>query len=90
MKNPIGAYATIQYRDEDTPIENYYFSFGDAGIDYENDTGCDWGNDSYGVPDDNIFFYCKGGENELKSYMVTPLEGFLVRNYELVYDLEEV
>ena len=39
MKNPIGAYATIQYRDESTPIENYYFSFGDAGIDYENDEG---------------------------------------------------
>jgi len=89
MKNPIGAFADITWNDGEM-IDGYYFSFGDAGVDYENDDGCDWGNDSFGVPDDRIFFYCNGGENELKSYMVTPSEGFLVRNYELVYELAEV
>ena len=89
-KQPIGAYATIQFADEDTPIDNYYFSFGDAGIDYENDDGSDWGNDSFGVPDTHIFYYCNGGEVEMKELMVYGAQDFKVHSYELVYSTEEV
>ena len=89
-RQPIGAYATIQFADEDTPIENYYFSFGDAGIDYENDDGSDWGNDSFGVPDTHIFYYCNGGESEMKALMVDGAQDFKVLSYELVYSTEEV
>jgi hypothetical protein len=90
MKNPIGAYATIQYRDEANPIENYYFSFGDAGFDYENDEGQDWGNDSYGIPDTHIFYYCNRGEEELKSLMLDGNNDFRVLSYELIYEMESV
>jgi hypothetical protein len=89
MKNPIGAFADITWNDGEM-TDGYYFSFGDADINEEEGMGGDWGMDSFGVPDDRIFFYCNGGENELKSYMATPSEGFLVLSYELVYDLEEV
>ena len=90
MKNPIGAYATIQYRDEANPIENYYFSFGDAGFDYENDEGQDWGNDSYGIPDWDIFYYCNRGEEELKSLMLDGNNDFKVLSYKLIYEMESV
>ena len=90
MNNPIGAYATIQYRDEANPIENYYFSFGDAGFDYENDEGQDWGNDSYGIPDTRIFYYCNRGEEELKSLMLDGNNDFKVLSYELIYEMESV
>ena len=90
MNNPIGAYARIQYRDEKEPIENYYFSFGDAGIDYENDEGQDWGNDSYGVPDTHIFYYCNGGESELIKLMDDGAHDFKVLSYELIHTIEEV
>ena len=90
MNNPIGAYATIQYRDEANPIENYYFSFGDAGFDYENDEGQDWGNDSYGMPDWDIFYYCNRGEEELKSLMLDGNNDFKVLSYKLIYEMESV
>jgi hypothetical protein len=90
MKNPIGAYATIQYMDEANPIENYYFSFGDAGFDYENDEGQDWGNDSYGIPDWDIFYYCNRGEEELKSLMLDGNNDFKVLSYKLIYEMESV
>lgn len=90
MKTPIGAYATIQYRDEANPIENYYFSFGDAGFDYENDEGQDWGNDSYGIPDWDIFYYCNRGEEELKSLMLDGNNDFKVLSYKLIYEMESV
>jgi hypothetical protein len=90
MNKPIGAYATIQYRDEKEPIDGYYFSFGDAGVDYENDTGCDWGNDSHGVPDTHIFYYCNGEESEMIKLMEDGAYDFKVLSYELVYELAEV
>ena len=90
MKTPIGAYATIQYMDEVNPIENYYFSFGDAGFDYENDEGQDWGEDSYGMPDWDIFYYCNGGEEELKSLMLDGNNDFKVLSYKLIYEMESV
>jgi hypothetical protein len=91
MKNPIGAYASVLFHGDIDPVDSYYFSFGDAGIDYENDTGCDWGNDSHGVPDTHIFYYCNGGEDEMKSLMAHGVKNdFKVLSYELIYELESV
>jgi hypothetical protein len=83
LKNPIGAYACIQFEDEAETIEGYYFSFGDLTEYYEYD--------SYGVPDTHIFYYCNGGgEEEMKSLMVDGAEDFKVLSYELIYDISEV
>ena len=82
LKTPIGAYACIQYKDETETIDGYYFSFGDETEDYEND--------SYGVPDEHIFYYCNGGEHEIKSLMIDNSEDFKVLSYQLIYDIEEV
>jgi dipeptidyl aminopeptidase/acylaminoacyl peptidase len=89
MKNPIGAYANITWSDG-AEIDGYYFSFGEAYPDEDTGMEGDWSNDSFEVPDDNIFFYCDRGEEQLKSYMKEGLEGFLIRSYELIYDLEEI
>ena len=83
-KQPIGAYADITWNDGDM-TDGYYFSFGDANVDEEEGMGGDWLPDSFGVPDDDIFFYCNGGEAELKKYMTDNCQGFTVRSYELVY-----
>jgi hypothetical protein len=81
-KQPIGATATIKWLGEDSePVDGYYFSFGES--EYNEDTG-DYGNDSYGVPDECVFFYCDG-EHALKSYMTEGIEDFVVLNYELEY-----
>ena len=81
---PIGAYATVQWLNEDgtpedgTEYEGLYFSFGEYNDD--NEPECD----SFGVPDNRIFFYCDG-EHALKSYMTAGAEDFQVINYELEY-----
>jgi hypothetical protein len=90
LKNPIGAYASVLFLGDIDPVDGYYFSFGDAGIDYENDEGQDWGNDSHGVPDTHIFYYCNGGEYEMKSLMVDGAQDFKVLSYELVYEMENI
>jgi hypothetical protein len=81
---PIGAYATIQYKDEpDVTIGGYYFSFGEYDEEVDED------NDSYGMPDSEIFFYCDG-EHALKSYMTAGMEDFVVISYELAYDDRDI
>ncbi len=75
MSNPVGAYATIKYLDDGTILENVYFSFGDY-IEKRNE-------DSFGVNDLNIFFYCEG-EEDMKSLMTEGGEDFVVLNYEPV------
>lgn len=78
-KQPIGAYTTIQWKDQpDVTIEGYYFSFGEYDEEVDED------NDSFGMPDSEIFFYCDG-EHALKSYMTAGAEDFVVINYELAY-----
>lgn len=52
----IGAYALIKYIPEGNEI-TAYFSFGEYIEDKEAD--------SFGIPDDKIFYYCEEGENEL-------------------------
>ena len=81
---PIGAYATIQWKDQpDVTIEGYYFSFGEYDEEVDED------NDSHGMPDSEIFFYCDG-EHALKSYMTAGAEDFVVIDYELAYDDKDI
>lgn len=82
-KQPIGAYATIQWKDDpDVTIGGYYFSFGETQFDEE--TG-EYSDDGHGMPDSEVFFYCDG-EHALKSYTTDGMEDFIVINYELAYD----
>ena len=84
-RQPIGATATVMWIHPDgtpedgTEYEGVYFSFGEYNDD--NEPECD----SYGVPDNSIFFYCED-ERELKSFMTAGGEDFIVLNYELEYD----
>lgn len=81
---PIGAYATIQWKDQpDQTIGGYYFSFGEYDEEVDED------NDSFGMPDSEIFFYCDG-EHALKSYMTAGAEDFVVLEYQLAYQEEAV
>lgn len=70
----IGATATIQFNDSDTPLEGAYFSFG--GDSYENEA------DSFGVPDIRIFYFVDG-EEDLKALMLQNDEEFKILSYEL-------
>ena len=40
--------------------------------------------DSFGIPDDEIFFYVKD-EQELKDYMEYPTQEWILSSYEIVY-----
>ena len=75
---PIGAYAVIQWLDSNEEGDGYYFSFGEYNEDNDPD------HDSFGVRDDDIFFYCDG-EHELKSYLTKGSEDFVVIAYDLAY-----
>ena len=77
-KQPIGAYANIRWLDTNEEVDGYYFSFGEYDDDNEPD------HDSFGVRDDQIFFYCDG-EHALKSYMTEGMEDFVVLDYKLEY-----
>jgi len=72
----IGAYATIQFNDEETPLEGAYFSFG--SIDEDSET------DSFGVPDNKIFYFCDD-VYELNMLKVKGHENFIILSYELEY-----
>ena len=83
-KQPIGAYATIKWKDEpDQTIGGYYFSFGQYP-EFDEETE-EYGDDGFGMPDDSIFFYCDG-EHALKSYMTDGKEDFIVLEYHLAYE----
>ena len=77
-KQPIGAHVHIKWTYDDEEIDGYYISFGE--YDEDNESDCD----SFGVPDESIFFYCDG-EHALKSYMTKGMEDFVVLSYELEY-----
>lgn len=80
-KKPIGAFATIRYIGEKEPIEGVYFSFGEFDEDSMED--------SYGVSDLFVFFYCEG-EEDLKSFTKKGAEDFIVLSYELEYETADV
>jgi len=77
-RQPIGAHVNIKWTYDDEEIDGYYISFGE--YDEDNEPDCD----SFGVPDNSIFFYCDG-EHALKSYMTRGVEDFVVLSYELEY-----
>ena len=85
-KQPIGAYATVQWLDADgkpedgTEYSGVYFSFGDL----VEDADCD----SYGVADDKIFYYASG-EHDLKNLKSSTWD-FKVIDYELEYQHEQI
>ena len=70
---PHGAWANVYITDEDV-VRKVLFSFGT----HEDDAPYD----SYGVPDDNIFFYATG-EEELIEMQTDDSRGFKVLDYEL-------
>lgn len=76
---PIGAHCEIiPYMNADYNM-SAYISFGE----YNEETYCD----SFGVPDDKIFFYAEG-EDGLKSLMLMDVchpDDFTVLSYELEY-----
>ena len=56
-----------------------YISFGEHDEEDEFD--------SFGIPDDEIFFYAKD-EQELKDNMEYPTEEWILTSYEIVYQAE--
>jgi hypothetical protein len=73
--NVIGAWATIRWADTGESLAPVYFSFGE--YDEENSR------DSFGVRDENIFFYCVN-EGELRELMGEGRgEDFTVLDYTL-------
>ena len=85
-KQPIGAYATVQWLDlegnpeDGTEYSDVYFSFGQ----FEDDTDCD----SFGVHDANIFYYAED-EVDLKRLKNSKYD-FKVIDYELEYRDEQI
>jgi hypothetical protein len=73
----IGATATIQFNDSDTPLEGAYFSFGWDYL-YEPDA------DEFGVPSSRIFYFAED-ESEMKALMQEGVNDFKVLSYELEY-----
>jgi hypothetical protein len=84
IKKPIGALATIQWKDTNEVHHGYYFSFGSYDEDHED---ADHGVDSNGVPDMDIFFYVDD-EDHLKEYKQRGKDDFFVIHYDLVYENE--
>jgi len=76
QKQPIGAYASIQFNDSDAPLDGAYFSFGDYLEDEEMD--------SYGVHDERIFYYAQG-EHDLVALSKPNGGDFVVISYELEF-----
>ena len=80
-KQPIGAYATVLWLDgngepeDGTEYSDVYFSFGE----FVDDTECD----TYGVPDDKIFYYADG-EHDMERLKNSTWD-FKVIDYELEY-----
>ena len=86
-KTALGAHCIIQWYDSGI-MEEQYISFGE----YDSEISEDF--DSFGQRDDKIFFYCEGGEDELKGlmnlYMSTSHEDFVVKSYGLEYTYEVI
>ena len=75
-RSPIGARASIRYRNEPEAASGYYFSFGEYNVQDEVD--------SFGVPDTAIFFYAEG-EQEMKELKAVGNFEFKVTDFELVF-----
>jgi hypothetical protein len=84
MKTPIGALATIEWLDNGSTVENVYFSFSDGLEDTVDPDNGDIIADHWGIPDEDIFYFCTGLE-DFKSLMTQGVEEFTVLEYDLVY-----
>jgi hypothetical protein len=78
---PIGAWAIIQWKDTQAEDE-VYISFGTWN---ENEWNGEF--DSLGNCDDEVFFYCEDGEEELKSLVGNSNEDFVVLSYDIDYTI---
>jgi hypothetical protein len=78
---PIGAWAIIQWYDSGIEDE-VFISFGTWN---ENELGGEV--DSLGNRDDEVFFYCEDGEEELKSLVGNNGEDFNVLSYNIEYSI---
>ena len=78
---PIGAWAIIQWKDTQEEDE-VYISFGRWN---ENEWNGEY--DSLGNCDDEVFFYCEDGEEELKSLVGNSNEDFVVLSYDIDYTI---
>jgi hypothetical protein len=78
---PVGAWAIIQWYDSGIEDERY-FSFGE----WDNNA---WNGefDSLGNRDDEVFFYCEEGEEQLKTLIGNSGEDFVVLSYDIVYNV---
>jgi hypothetical protein len=84
---PIGAWAIIQWKDTQDESE-VYISFGtwnSIGTWNENEWNGEY--DSLGNRDDEVFFYCEDGEEELKSLVGSGNEDFVVLSYDINYKI---
>lgn len=78
MNKPIGALVRFEWLDESAIQDKAYFSFGD--YDDVSET------DSFGIPDERIFYYVDGGEAGLIEMMNNPnLPEYKIIGYELTY-----
>lgn len=93
MKTLIGALATIEWIDNGSTVDNVYFSFGDGLEDTVDPDNGDIIADHWGIPDEDIFYFCTGLEdfksflksNFTRNEMEKGVEEFTVIDYELVY-----
>ena len=82
MTNAIGAYCSIQFKDDGQEVEGYYISFGTYRDDDYHEEGEIF--DNFGVPDSRIFYYAPEGEAELLELMKNnPHNDFKILSYEL-------
>jgi hypothetical protein len=80
---PIGAYACIEFKDDNSIVDGYYISFGTYADDTQEDAEIF---DTYGVPDTRIFYYAPQGEAELIELMSDNCyNDFKILSYELEY-----
>jgi len=73
-----GAYATIQWLDDNHIVNDCYFSFG-GNLDDADDIE----EDCFGIPDHKIFYFCDKGVSELDELKDSNFD-FKVLDYELV------
>lgn len=76
MKTAIGAYCHITWKEFPDDVRPVFISFADDCGEEE----CD----KFGTHDSKIFFFCPGGEEELKGLVGDKsYEDFKVRDYEV-------
>ncbi len=75
MKTAIGATCEIEWKEEPGKTMYRYVSFAEWVDDATED--------SFGIADEEIFFYCPGGEKELMGLMGDSPEDFKVLTYEV-------